>query len=98
MRKIARSFLGSAPKDSRISSRHANFLHASSSPRKGRGGRREAEGGVNTFPFGAVGGSEGEGGGRFIRRNSGRNLMQINAGRRGCGAAVRGGNVVDRSS
>lgn len=30
------------------------------------------------------------GGGRFIRRNSGRNLMQINAGRRGCWAPRKG--------
>jgi len=59
--------------------------------------RRERPKRVNTFPFGAVG--EGDGGGRFIRRNSGRNLMQINAGRRGCGAAKRReGDVVDRSS
>lgn len=55
--------------------------------RKGWRGREEGknhEERVNTFPFGAVG--EGRRG-RFIRRNSGRNLMQINAGRWGCGTA-----------
>lgn len=90
--KLLDRFSIQPPKNSRISSWHANFLHASSSRRGGGGRKRRREGpreeAVNTFPFGAV----GEGGrGRFIRRNSGRNLMQINAGRRGCGAAGKWG-------
>lgn len=56
------------------------------------GEKREEEGKAEgsqylSFRRGRRGVGGREGGGRFIRRNSGRNLMQINAGRRGCTVA-----------